>query len=121
HEVRLLYYLHLNHCFLSSRRRHTTSTRDWSSDVCSSDLQPGDITFVETDQNLRAWQVSKASAAVVPLSVPVNGRPIIRVADPLKIGRASCRERVYGTGVVDWLDKRVIDEAWTGAQSRQCR
>src|SRR5207247_4015830 len=24
--------------FLSSRRRHTRSTRDWSSDVCSSDL-----------------------------------------------------------------------------------
>src|SRR5207247_3230111 len=31
--------------FFSSRRRHTRSTRDWSSDVCSSDLvvqaQPG--------------------------------------------------------------------------------
>src|SRR6266536_1800872 len=25
--------------FFSSRRRHTRSTRDWSSDVCSSDLQ----------------------------------------------------------------------------------
>src|SRR6266536_569040 len=26
--------------FFSSRRRHTRSTRDWSSDVCSSDLHP---------------------------------------------------------------------------------
>src|SRR5207247_7012 len=26
--------------FFSSRRRHTSSTRDWSSDVCSSDLPP---------------------------------------------------------------------------------
>src|SRR5699024_12007083 len=26
--------------FFSSRRRHTRSKRDWSSDVCSSDLQP---------------------------------------------------------------------------------
>src|SRR6266536_3877068 len=25
--------------FFSSRRRHTISTRDWSSDVCSSDLE----------------------------------------------------------------------------------
>src|SRR5699024_12057282 len=25
--------------FFSSRRRHTSSKRDWSSDVCSSDLQ----------------------------------------------------------------------------------
>src|SRR5437868_14857222 len=29
--------------FFSSRRRHTRSKRDWSSDVCSSDLQPVDI------------------------------------------------------------------------------
>src|SRR6266536_1696360 len=27
-------------CFFSRTRRHTTSTRDWSSDVCSSDLMP---------------------------------------------------------------------------------
>src|SRR5207247_2723441 len=29
--------------FFSSRRRHTRSTRDWSSDVCSSDLPAGTI------------------------------------------------------------------------------
>src|SRR5216683_3463970 len=29
--------------FFSSRRRHTRSDRDWSSDVCSSDLAPADI------------------------------------------------------------------------------
>src|SRR5207247_5168774 len=29
--------------FFSSRRRHTRSTRDWSSDVCSSDLGQGDV------------------------------------------------------------------------------
>src|SRR5690242_20922347 len=27
-------------CFFSSRRRHTRLTCDWSSDVCSSDLDP---------------------------------------------------------------------------------
>src|SRR3954469_8558465 len=30
----------LNYFFFSSRRRHTRSLRDWSSDVCSSDLRP---------------------------------------------------------------------------------
>src|SRR6266403_4416262 len=30
--------------FFSSRRRHTRSLRDWSSDVCSSDLQGGIVT-----------------------------------------------------------------------------
>ncbi|MCE9562195.1 MAG: UDP-3-O-(3-hydroxymyristoyl)glucosamine N-acyltransferase [Planctomycetes bacterium] len=47
------------------------------------EAQPGDITFVEHDKHLTAWHGSRASAAIVPLSVPVNGRPIIRVADPL--------------------------------------
>src|SRR5699024_11844988 len=33
--------------FFSSRRRHTRSKRDWSSDVCSSDLDNIDIEIVE--------------------------------------------------------------------------
>jgi UDP-3-O-[3-hydroxymyristoyl] glucosamine N-acyltransferase len=44
---------------------------------------PGDITFVEHDKHLTAWQASRASAAIVPAGVPVNGRPLIRVSDPL--------------------------------------
>ena len=47
------------------------------------DAQPGDITFVEHDRHLAAWHASRASAAIVPPGVPVNGRPLIRVADPL--------------------------------------
>src|SRR3712207_7558777 len=31
--------------FFSSRRRHTRYWRDWSSDVCSSDLQPVSFTY----------------------------------------------------------------------------
>src|SRR5438067_5201616 len=34
----LLVSMWLNTLFFSSRRRHTISKRDWSSDVCSSDL-----------------------------------------------------------------------------------
>src|SRR5438105_11946478 len=36
----VLFLLTLSFFFFSSRRRHTRSTRDWSSDVCSSDLHP---------------------------------------------------------------------------------
>src|SRR5690606_40991204 len=32
--------------FFSSRRRHTRFSRDWSSDVCSSDLNPAPVDFV---------------------------------------------------------------------------
>src|SRR5206468_8520329 len=38
-------FKYLNFFFFSSRRRHTRSDRDWSSDVCSSDLR-----FVQLDE-----------------------------------------------------------------------
>jgi UDP-3-O-[3-hydroxymyristoyl] glucosamine N-acyltransferase len=47
------------------------------------DAQPGDITFVEHDKHLAAWDSCRASAAIVPPGVPVNGRPLVRVTDPL--------------------------------------
>lgn len=47
------------------------------------DAQLGHITFVEDDRHLDAWHHSPASAAVVLPHVPVNGRPLIRVRDPL--------------------------------------
>src|SRR5438874_4144296 len=36
-------YCTLDFFFFSSRRRHTRSLRDWSSDVCSSDLSPPQV------------------------------------------------------------------------------
>src|SRR5690606_40387162 len=78
--------------FFSSRRRHTRFSRDWSSDVCSSDLFRGDAAFrpwlfaiaVNLARNrLRWWRrrpnVSLDEWAEVPAS---------------EIGRASCRERL---------------------------
>src|SRR3712207_7309592 len=86
--------------FFSSRRRHTRYWRDWSSDVCSSDLSsmPGDVrgclphparphvslTPVPVEDVVDADGVD-SSASVDELAVTdVNA----------EIGRASCRERV---------------------------
>src|SRR5215475_13580040 len=41
--------------FFSSRRRHTRFSRDWSSDVCSSDLAPADLAAVVRLYALRNW------------------------------------------------------------------
>src|SRR6266496_5844818 len=54
--------------FFSSRRRHTRSLRDWSSDVCSSDLPllvdsfivvatGADLWFTTTKQKRRLWEI----------------------------------------------------------------
>src|SRR5690606_39911593 len=60
--------------FFSSRRRHTRFSRDWSSDVCSSDLSMGDVFntlqatlggFYVNDFNAygRTWQVNVQAEA----------------------------------------------------------
>ncbi|MFN4259591.1 MAG: UDP-3-O-(3-hydroxymyristoyl)glucosamine N-acyltransferase [Gemmataceae bacterium] len=45
--------------------------------------QPGDITFIENVKHAANLEQSQASAVLVPLTWTGNGRPMIRVADPL--------------------------------------
>src|SRR5699024_11291942 len=82
--------------FVSSRRRHTRSKRDWSSDVCSSDL-------IGSAEKVQAV-VDKAKEFGVPIRVGVNSGSLEKnliekygkvTAEGLEIGRASCRERVW--------------------------
>src|SRR6266403_1570860 len=54
--------------FFSSRRRHTRSLRDWSSDVCSSDLGHGEL----------------LPYASYYLTGYLYGRPLARVRETLK-------------------------------------
>src|SRR5699024_12060574 len=75
--------------FFSSRRRHTRSKRDWSSDVCSSDLAAGNTTL---------WVLVLTTAGyvgVVALSRQFSPFLARRSCFALagEIGRASCRER----------------------------
>src|SRR3989339_1634112 len=41
--------------FFQSRRRHTRLVSDWSSDVCSSDL---DALFIQAEDGIRDWSVT---------------------------------------------------------------
>src|SRR5206468_8781271 len=95
----------------SSRRRHTRSDRDWSSDVCSSDLMiSGELLPFK---NAPFGLAIAAQVPVVPVYVGntfeimpkgrffLRPRPIrLVIGEPIstagmKIGRASCRERVW--------------------------
>src|SRR5690242_20971199 len=89
--------------FFSSRRRHTRLTCDWSSDVCSSDLEP---TIAEQGANAVVDRIAKLARASIGAA---RGKEIAGVGigspGPLnKIGRASCRERVENS-VVDETTK----------------
>src|SRR5690606_40943462 len=95
-----LFYL-----YYSSRRRHTRFSRDWSSDVCSSDLTMFDSRNNLSSQvvaDVREFMGPKVYDTVIPRNVriseaPSHGKPVL-VYDLKcvgKIGRASCRERCY--------------------------
>src|SRR5256884_3374313 len=85
--------------FFSSRRRHTRCSRDWSSDVCSSDLvdtirvrgeRPRVVRLEYTEHGpILAEDRARGRAFVVRF---VGSEP--GTAGYLEIGRASCRERV---------------------------
>src|SRR5437868_13197831 len=87
--------------FFSSRRRHTRSKRDWSSDVCSSDLvllfYTDGVTEAEApngeffgDDRLRALLTEHAECEPTEIRDAI----LARVRAFAQIGRASCRERV---------------------------
>src|SRR6266436_7501390 len=50
--------------FFSSRRRHTRCSRDWSSDVCSSDLHPSMIPSIRSGCVQRCSEKSISSQAL---------------------------------------------------------
>src|SRR5438067_13617995 len=83
--------------FFSSRRRHTRSKRDWSSDVCSSDLWATDAR-IEPASRPRAAGNDPCRDPVPPRAAasPPKQRPHApaRGGAAAEIGRASCRERV---------------------------
>src|SRR5437762_10671254 len=90
------------HVFFSSSRRHTSYIGDWSSDVCSSDLDQGftrrrahAARLNQVDPILdqgRGDQVGTAAIGGEFNSFNWHARAV-----QLEIGRASCRERAAST------------------------
>src|SRR5258707_6299281 len=85
--------------FFSSRRRHTRYWRDWSSDVCSSDLR---------GRSKGGGQA--ASAAVAPTRAPgrsggAPGRGPVQYVDAGELGDVD----VDGTALLDSLDSETLE------------
>src|SRR5207253_6704989 len=97
--------------FFSSRRRHTRWPRDWSSDVCSSDLGTVDLRRVyATVLEVAALAVPNGAppsllAAAGGGAVAVAERERVAIPGWAQIGRASCREREWITRGAECLKK----------------
>src|SRR5690606_40056523 len=83
--------------FFSSRRRHTRFSRDWSSDVCSSDLGlSGCWNCRDRDECGSKLHASPAHDDVPSYYLAAWNYIAAELKDGgvlVKIGRASCRER----------------------------
>src|SRR5690606_40789176 len=102
--------------FFSSRRRHTRFARDWSSDVCSSDLvapATADLLARLAHGHADDLVTTLCLATTAPLTVcpamnhrmwlhPATQANIGLLRERGEIGRASCRERVEVPMDVCW-------------------
>src|SRR3989442_10304970 len=85
--------------FFSSRRRHTRCGRDWSSDVCSSDLVLQNLLLGPNVQlRYTPYDLAKAAERIrdtkYPQAQDFAARNVLQSPSEGEIGRASCRERV---------------------------
>src|SRR5690606_40404248 len=98
-------------------RRHTRFSRDWSSDVCSSDLEDvvdriasGELPKGEALATARLAGImgAKRTSDLIPLChpLPLTGIEVdlaprgdhVEITATVPIGRASCRERAWSSG-----------------------
>src|SRR5436305_5792689 len=88
--------------FFSSRRRHTRCGRDWSSDVCSSDLTYRSVISDGTNywaSGANGVNYITAAGVVTSLNsgnvreIEIYNGSLYVSSGSTKIGRASCRER----------------------------
>src|SRR5207249_5246668 len=96
--------------FFSSRRRHTRSKRDWSSDVCSSDLADPIIEFVASPHRLLATEIGLVT----------NPRKVI-----VHIATSADGYIARSDGDLEWLTSRPApkgrSEERRVGQGRRCR
>src|SRR5690606_40455747 len=96
--------------FFSSRRRHTRFSRDWSSDVCSSDLE---MRVLRLDEALELERVIRVRGGAAPGTAEAPGpgagtapgdagRELLALGPPelVRLGLVSNRGRVVVAGAL---------------------
>src|SRR5438132_12105097 len=103
--------------FFSSRRRHTRSLCDWSSDVCSSDL----IVGVGREHEVACRPADTVRGVARQRLVLEHAPAEFDFGGGRQIGRASCRERVVMSVVVGTVKKKRIRDVSGTAQEVSTR
>src|SRR5215510_8918424 len=91
--------------FFSSRRRHTRWPRDWSSDVCSSDL---DVMRILRDggRTGTGMRLSKFTGAMVIVEIALSAA-LLTGAGLMTRGSVMWLQRDYGANVEGFMSARI--------------
>src|SRR5207249_7488104 len=89
--------------FFSGRRRHTISKRDWSSDVCSSDLGTTGCSGTQSDSRPRSSQARARSVTGSALPVTNMRTPMSTRGYLLRVGRPG------GLGLLEVFYRLVLE------------
>src|SRR5205809_5529665 len=93
--------------FFSSRRRHTRCSRDWSSDVCSSDLFGGWLLTDELARQKGIAQAGQAQQNQPPRSFAASLRTGRHKTAPRRGRRARSEERRVGK---EWRTRGTAEQ-----------
>src|SRR5438874_9538758 len=84
--------------FFSSRRRHTSSLRDWSSDVCSSDLNPAGTTAYTNTASITSTCATTCSASAIVNVTATPALTLKEIASPLPLPLTAINVTAGGSG-----------------------
>src|SRR5690606_40840631 len=97
----LLYFSFYIYFFCSSRRRDTNLSRDWSSDVCSSDLRPTCCATSPTSARAGrtfAWRWTSRASRTPERAAPMSWRAASR-SEERRVGKES-RYRIIAQKII---------------------
>src|SRR5436309_12360702 len=97
--------------FFSSRRRHTRFSRDWSSDVCSSDL--GDVKY-----HLGAEGVRNTAAGKIGVTLAANPSHLEAV-DPVVEGRTRAEQTERSRSEERRVGKECRSRGWAEERKKK--
>src|SRR6266513_4050600 len=96
----------------SSRRRHTRSKRDWSSDVCSSDLDGDRFVPVGWDRGAQLVGACIAAPDGTAVAYDVVGEDAQSARTPMEPGIAASSVQSNGSAVLAIVNGTVV-RVWT--------
>src|SRR5207249_6469276 len=97
--------------FFSSRRRHTRSKRDWSSDVCSSDPWVSASSVVVVGQDRHEVELALAHGLAEPHAVAGDEEPVVEEV---------ARQRRAGVGGAELDDRSEERRVGRGSGGGGC-